>query len=592
MNKTKLSIKTALIAISVVFITISCENAIDRKLDDIEQELSYQPDSAYSHLSLISSENLRPASRRARYALLMSLAMDKTYRDVADDSLAQVAVRYYNNHRDTHHRMLALYSLGRVQRNAGNNTGAIISFLEARKLAHSLSDYHYLGLSSRNVAFLYGDCYDEDSELRYYKESSAAFFSGGEEYYASFSQIGEARVYMAKGLTETADSLLSIIEDYARSKDTFLLGLVLMDRALNLMKANKSNAQRVIELYCEADSLKSSPKTTADYGTLAFAYEVLNVPDSVDNYIIKTTESVKTLLDSVHFYNSFSKLFNYRRDYKAANEQLMKGLKLQNQLVFKRENQQIANAITSYSQQESIRQSEVAHYRLVLFLLSIAAFLVLLIVLVLIVFNRRLQIREKNRIIQEQELKIDEDLASIQDFSDQIQIIRENQSEMARTISGLMREKIALVKQCADAYEKVKYGPKENSRDPYRYLDEDPVKKKTEEMHQFLNALEAFRRDDSLYLLLEESVNKWRGNIMQKLRRSCAKDSMRKPKFSEDDFRILMLIYAGVPDRSIAFLMDMTCTAVRTRKTRYKERFLQEDIPDGDFFVQEMAGNT
>ena len=210
----------------------------------------------------------------------------------------------------------------------------------------------------------------------------------------------------------------------------------------------------------------------------------------------------------------------------------------------------------------------------------------------MIVFNRRLQIREKNRIIQEQELKIDEDLASIQDFSDQIQIIRENQSEMARTISGLMREKIALVKQCADAYEKVKYGPKENSRDPYRYLDEDPVKKKTEEMHQFLNALEAFRRDDSLYLLLEESVNKWRGNIMQKLRRSCAKDSMRKPKFSEDDFRILMLIYAGVPDRSIAFLMDMTCTAVRTRKTRYKERFLQEDIPDGDFFVQEMAGNT
>ena len=102
-----------------------------------------------------------------------------------------------------------------------------------------------------------------------------------------------------------------------------------------------------------------------------------------------------------------------------------------------------------------------AHYRLVLFLLSIAALLVLLIVLVLIVFNRRLQIREKNRIIQEQELKIDEDLASIQDFSDQIQIIRENQSEMARTISGLMREKIALVKQCADAYEKVKYGPKE-----------------------------------------------------------------------------------------------------------------------------------
>lgn len=579
----------ALRVLSIFFLLGSCTIEIDRQLDRIEQDLSFQPDSAYAKLLGISAEELRPESRRARYALLMSLAMDKTYRDVADDSLAQIAVRYYNNHGDTHHRMLALYSLGRVQRNAGNNTGAIISFLETRKIAHALSDFHYLGLSSRNVAVIYGDCYDEDSELRYYKESSEAFFSYGEEYYASFSQIGEARVYMAKGLTESADSLLRIIEDYARSKDSYLLGLVLMDRALNLMKASKSNAQRVIELYSEADSLKSSAKTTADYGTLAFAYEVLNVPDSVDHYIRKTTESVKTLLDSVHFYNSFAKLYNYRKDYKAANEQLMKGLKLQNQLVFKRENQQIANAITSYSQQESIRQSEVAHYRLVLFLLSITASLVLLIVLVLVVINRRLQIREKNRIIQEQELKIEEDLASIQDFSDQIQNSQLNQSEMAKTISVLMGEKIAIVKQCADAYEAVKNGPKVSSRDPYRYLDEDPVKIKTEEMHQFLNAFDAFRRDDSLFLLLEESVNKWRGNIMQRLRCACDKETMQRPRFSEDDFRIIMLLYAGIPDRSIAFLMDMTCAAIRTRKSRYKERLVQEDIPEGAFFVQEMT---
>jgi hypothetical protein len=52
------------------------------------------------------------------------------------------------------------------------------------------------------------------------------------------------------------------------------------------------------------------------------------------------------------------------------------------------------------------------------------------------------------------------------------------------------------------------------------------------------------------------------------------------------------LFYAGIPDRAIAFLMDMTCPAVRTRKTRYKERLLQEDISDGVFFVREMAKNS
>ena len=77
---------------------------------------------------------------------------------------------------------------------------------------------------------------------------------------------------------------------------------------------------------------------------------------------------------------------------------------------------------------------------------------------------------------------------------------------------------------------------------------------------------------------------------MVKLRQECAKDILQKPKFSEDDFRIIMLVYAGIPDRSIAFLMNMTCSAVRTRKTRYKERLLQGDVPDGDYFVHEMTG--
>lgn len=74
---------------------------------------------------------------------------------------------------------------------------------------------------------------------------------------------------------------------------------------------------------------------------------------------------------------------------------------------------------------------------------------------------------------------------------------------------------------------------------------------------------------------------------MLKLRKACEK--MTRPKFSEDDYRIIMLVYAGIPDRTIAFLMDMTCAAVRTRKTRYKERLVQNDIPNGLFYVQEMT---
>ena len=52
---------------------------------------------------------------------------------------------------------------------------------------------------------------------------------------------------------------------------------------------------------------------------------------------------------------------------------------------------------------------------------------------------------------------------------------------------------------------------------------------------------------------------------------------------------MLMLFYAGIPDRTIAFLMEMTCAAVRTRKSRYKERFAQKDCPGGNKYLQELA---
>lgn len=203
----------------------------------------------------------------------------------------------------------------------------------------------------------------------------------------------------------------------------------------------------------------------------------------------------------------------------------------------------------------------------------------------MIQINRKRQIREKEK-------KIEEDLAQIQNLSEELQGERKNSTEMAMAINELIGEKINVVKMCADAYEAVKNNRKENTRDPFRYLDEDPVEKKNEEMHRFLRALEGFRKDDSLFSLLEESVNRWRDGIMSKLRADGIKDNKEKPVFSEEDYRILTLIYAGIPDRTIAFLMDMSCAAIRTRKTRYKDRFARNDVPNGLFYLLELAKST
>lgn len=221
-------------------------------------------------------------------------------------------------------------------------------------------------------------------------------------------------------------------------------------------------------------------------------------------------------------------------------------------------------------------------------LVFLCLFIIALIIIIVLSINLwQRQVSEKNRIINERDRKIEEDIAQIQEIADELRISRTGQSEMSQRINSLIQDKIAIVKMCADAYEAVKNEKK--TKDPFHYLDEDPLQRKTEQMQQFLSALDKFRNDDSLFSLLEDSVNVSHSNIMANLRVVCSKDVMEKPRFEEDDFRMLMLFYAGIPDRTIAFLMDMSFASVRTRKTRYKERLLRSDIKDGPFFVQELV---
>ncbi len=571
-------------------LSLSCDRRVNEQLDSIEDSLSTDPADAYEKLTSISTKQLRSKSTQARYALLMSLAMDKNYIDTDNDSLIRVAVNYYQDGRNTSYKMLSFYSLGIVQRNAHKTTAAIVSFLKSEELAAELSDYHYLGLVYRNMAALYRKCHDVDQELRYFQKSVAAFDKEGASLYSAYSQLEEARAFMGKGMFSRADSVLRSVETFARNNnDHPLLRYVLVDRAINKMSSfsDYRDAHRIISFYSEADKIGGGQKETVDYGTLARAYDKMNVPDSVAHYLTLAKSSAKTSLDSVHLCNTLAAIFSSHGDFRSANEQYVKGVDIHNRMVFNQEHQKMANAISEYNREEANQQSLLARNRLRMLVFLCLFIIALIIIIVLSVNLWQRQVSEKNRIIKEKDRKIEEDIAQIQEIADELRISRTGQSEMSQRINSLIQDKIAIVKMCADAYEAVKNEKK--TKDPYHYLDEDPLQRKTEQMQQFLSALDKFRSDDSLFSLLEDSVNAAQSDIMIHLREACEKNKMEKPQFEEHDFRMLMLFYAGIPDRTVAFLMDMSFASVRTRKTRYKERLLRPDIVNGPFFVQKLT---
>ena len=69
-------------------------------LGEVESYISDEPERALSVLDSLGDAGVRGGEARAKYALLRSMALDKNYIDVADDSLINVAVEWYSRRGD------------------------------------------------------------------------------------------------------------------------------------------------------------------------------------------------------------------------------------------------------------------------------------------------------------------------------------------------------------------------------------------------------------------------------------------------------------------------------------------------------------
>ena len=114
----------------------SCGNrSTVSNLRSAESLISSRPDSALLLLRSIDPSDLRSKKTEAKYALLMSAALDKNYIDITSDSLISISVDYYAREGSAKDRMLAWYYHGIVLKNAQDFTRSIISLEKAEKEA-------------------------------------------------------------------------------------------------------------------------------------------------------------------------------------------------------------------------------------------------------------------------------------------------------------------------------------------------------------------------------------------------------------------------------------------------------------------------
>ena len=150
--------------IYLVICLISCSQHSEhcKTLMQVESFIVERPDSALKVLQGIDIEELASKEDRAKYALLLSMALDKNYVDKTDFEVLQPAIDYYEGHGSSTDQMRTKFYEGRIYQNSGENTLAMSCFIEASELGDKSTDLRTKANTYYALSRIYFDLYTFD----------------------------------------------------------------------------------------------------------------------------------------------------------------------------------------------------------------------------------------------------------------------------------------------------------------------------------------------------------------------------------------------------------------------------------------------
>ena len=509
--------------------------------------MAEHPDSALNLLL-----DVKPESRRqcAKHALLLSMALDKNYIDVTDDSLTLLAYNYYQRHGNTHDKMLSAYYLGVVRQNSGDYLQAALLFDQALTLAKELEDNHNAGLCCRHLSSIHAFNYNHVLALEYSKQAADFFDACGETLSADYARMSVAEQFSRNKEWERAMSITDDILSKSSNLSLLRRALWLKTDLLIIWKEDYNTAMKYLG---QIPIRPSKADSLAFYEYKGYLLGALGNEAESNRYFLMAESLVDNNIDSLTVLNQKSGVYRIRGDYKKAYDALREATNIQYTEIQKLLGQSVTHAMENHYRESYNTQKERTRQNTIIY--SILGVLLLLIILGLILFVRKLHL---DRL---------QDMADIESLNNDLQVLKERNEHFRKASNAVIMDKVQFLHQLSDSYfswtdDAVKKREKEKG-----------VQTKDEIISRFRQQLGEMRSDRSFVKSLEDAVNASNDNLINHLR------TEYKDKLKELDFNILTMMYSGLSIKSIAFYFRMTEPSIRTRKTRYKHLFEESGSP-------------
>ena len=535
---------------------VACSSSTQKAFNDAESLLASNPDSSITILQGLSPQKIFSPHSRARYALLLTIAGNRTGKDFKNDSLAQIAYDYYHHLGSKRNKMLSSYYLATAKADADQTIEATFLYQEAENYADRIKDFHYKGFAQQRLAELYAQNYDFEGFERYNLQAIQSFTLSGDEDAKFYSLIDLARRYSVTGRITNANHILdSLLRQPADANKRARLYQVKGNIFFSKGEWGTADAyyQKIEDL-----GFRSTIQT---YGNRAIIHEHLGSPAQADYFLSLARKQSRTAIDSTIYHSCANDLFQLRKDYKNAFLSLKQASDYQDKAVSELLARSATHAMKAYLE-ERYQHEQVKTQNLSL-LIS------LVIILMLTLGTVSIMALKKRR----KEIEVEREL--VNSLKKDLLLLQEEQKTSGAVLDTLLQDKINKIKKISSTFFSW------TSEAVYLREEQRGKAMKEEIIEEFRNELRALRDDPHLISDIENALNQAHGQIMRRLRDL----TFNTPDihFSERDFELLNLFFASFSSKSISFLLDMTDDAVRKRKSRYKKLFLSHGDAYSEF---------
>ena len=528
---------------------ISCTSRqVEETLSDVESYIKERPDSALMVLDSMDRDLLTTRKLRSHHALLHATALDKNFIDVADDSLALVALDWYDKHGDKKYKARSLYYLGLSYYYKGDYYQSILKLTEAEEVAMNC-DSLYWALSKSLQGYTYSKTYNNVEELNCVRKAYEIYSGLSESYYMDVSYYRLGRIHMNQLRYEEANLIFTKLLSRKDELSDWVLGNTMCSYAYLKVICQESDPQELILLYDDIiDTYGYRYMTENDWW--AYSSVLSSLGRKVESQGIIDQLELKDTTSTPSYWKYF--ISKNEGDMISALKFLEESCKKDNEIIDNALSQSLALTQRDYYE----AQSDLAHYKIkirTLITLITIAFTVLLIVILFVVIASRIRKykEEKEKYIQ-----------YVEEMTRQLnEIQKEEVPSLKRKYLELYKKKFANLRVLCDTY--LQFQGRDNAE-----------KMMYSRVVAMVNELKVDMQDHlKLEAMLDEDLN----GVMTALR--------MEVKMKEIDYIIFAYIALGFDATTISRLIDTSVNTVYIRKSRIKKLIEESDISFKDTFM-------